>query len=266
MRDAVGDGYDVRSLACTYRDGHAMAAHRHPWAQLVYARTGIMHVTAEQRVWLVPPTRAIWIPARVEHVIEFRGETALRTLYVAPERACEIERAAEALEVAPLLRELILHVVELGMLDPACAPHARLAGTLIDQIACARGVDLALPLPRDERALKLVEGLRADPAEKCELEELARRAGASLRTLQRRVSEETGLTIEAWRQKARLVHSAAALTSGASVTEAALACGYESSSAYIAAFRRQFGATPGEFARAEREGRARESAPDRVEL
>jgi AraC-like DNA-binding protein len=67
--------------------------------------------------------------------------------------------------------------------------------------------------------------------------------------LQRFFSEETGMTIEAWRQKARLVHSAAALSEGASVTDAALDCGYDSTSAYIAAFRKQFGVTPGRFER-----------------
>ncbi len=254
--DDAGDGFDVRSLACTYRDGHVLPAHRHAWAQLVYARSGILHVTTEGRVWFVPPTRAIWIPHGVEHAICVRGEAALRTLYLAPERAREIARGVEALEVAPLLRELILHLVSVGMLDPAQAPHARLAAVLVDLIGAARGVDLALPLPRDARALRLVERLRSDPAEKSALESLARAAGASLRTLQRRVSEETGLTLEAWRQKARLVHSAAALSAGASVTDAALDCGYESPSAYIAAFRKQFGVTPGCFGRAERSERS----------
>ena len=253
---SVGDGFDVRSLACTYRDGHVLPAHRHAWAQLVYACSGVLHVTTAGRVWFVPPTRAIWIPHGVEHSIAVRGEAALRTLYLAPERADGVAGEVAALEVAPLLRELILHVVAVGMLDPAQAADARLAGVLVDLVRGARRVDLALPLPRDPRALRLVERLRAAPAEKVALESLARRAGASLRTLQRRVTEETGLTLEAWRQKARLVHSAAALAAGASVTEAALDSGYESPSAYIAAFRRQFGVTPGVFGRAGRSERA----------
>jgi AraC-like DNA-binding protein/mannose-6-phosphate isomerase-like protein (cupin superfamily) len=244
---SIGDGFDVRSLAVTFRDGHHLHAHAHPWAQLVYARSGVMHVTAEGRVWFVPPTRAIWIPAGVEHEIGVRGEVALRTLYISAERAGGVKRNVEALEVSPLLGELIMHILAAGMLDPAQAGHDRLAGVLMDLIASARGVDLALPLPRDPRALKLAEQLRADPADKRDLEELAAECGASLRTLQRCFSDETSLTIEAWRQKARLVHSAAALAAGASVTGAALDCGYDSPSAFIAAFRRQFGVTPGKF-------------------
>ena len=46
------------------------------------------------------------------------------------------------------------------------------------------------------------------------------------------------------------MYSAAALAEGARVSEAALDCGYQSPSAYIAAFRRQFGVTPGQLTKA----------------
>jgi AraC-like DNA-binding protein len=243
----TGDGFDVRSLALTYRDGHHLPAHTHPWAQLIYARSGVMHVVAEGRVWFAPPTRAIWIPNGLEHEIGFQAETALRTVYVSAERARDVKRGVESLEVVPLLGELIVHIVSVGMLDPQRPEHERLAGVLMDLVAAARPIDLVLPLPRDPRALKLAEHLRTAPSDRQGLEALAPAAGASLRTLQRCFAEETGMTIEAWRQKARLVHSAAALAGGASVLEAALDCGYESPSAYIAAFRKQFGVTPGRF-------------------
>jgi hypothetical protein len=84
---SVGDGFDVRSLGVTYRDGHRVESHRHPWAQLIYARSGVMDVSTNRRLWFVPPTRAIWIPAGIQHAIAMRGEVALRTLYVAPERS-----------------------------------------------------------------------------------------------------------------------------------------------------------------------------------
>ena len=76
---------------------------------------------------------------------------------------------------------------------------------------------------------------------------LAKQAGASLRTLQRVFTRETGLTLEAWRQKARLIHSVARLTAGASVTDAALGSGYRSVGAFIGAFSRQFEVTPGRY-------------------
>jgi AraC-like DNA-binding protein len=243
----TGDGFDVRSLALTYRHGHRLPAHAHPWAQLVYARSGVLHVMADERLWFTPPTRAIWIPNGVPHEISVQGEAALRTLYISAARARGVRRGVESLEVSALLGELILHIVSIGMLEPQRAEHDRLAGVLIDLVSAAPRIDLVLPLPRDPRALRLAQHLRARPGDRRDLDELARESGGSLRTLERCFADETGLTIEAWRQKARLVHSAAALGGGASVTDAALDCGYDSTSAYIAAFRRQFGVTPGRF-------------------
>jgi AraC-like DNA-binding protein len=153
--------------------------------------------------------------------------------------------------VGTLLSALIVHIVSVGMLDRRCGEHDRLAGVLMDFIGAAKSMDLVLPLPRDSRAQRLAGHLRAEPGERRDLEALASDAGASLRTLQRCFADETGMTIEAWRQKARLIQSAAALAEGASVTNAALACGYDSPSAYIAAFRKQFGVTPGRFGRRE---------------
>ncbi len=254
--------WDVRSLAATYRSGHRLPAHGHGWAQLVFARTGVMHVTAEGQVWLVPPTRAVWIPAGVQHGIEFRGEVALRTLYIAPARAASIvpsvnddgvrpatDRGVHTLEVSPLLAALILHVLSLGMLDPGEPPQDRLAGVLTDLLAAAPRLDLALPLPTDPRALRFADLLRADPGARHDLDALAAHCGASLRTIQRHVLEQTGMPLDSWRQKARLTHSVALLAAGNSVAAAARDSGYDSPSAFTAAFRAHFGVPPRQFAR-----------------
>ncbi len=243
----AGDGFDVRSLALTLRTGASLGAHAHPWGQLVFASSGVMRVATHARAWLVPATKAIWLPAGVAHRIAIQGEVAMRTLYIAGARAAPLPPAPSALEVAPLLRELIVHIVGIGMLNPKTPEHDRLAGVLVDLLRQARPEDLFLPLPADPRAGALARRLQDRPDEATDLKTLADRAGASLRTLQRIFPRETGLTLEAWRQKARLIHAVACLASGASVTTAAFACGYQSVGAFIAAFSRQFGVTPGRY-------------------
>ena len=120
----------------------------------------------------------------------------------------------------------------------------RLAAAAVDQIAEARTLPLQLPLPRDPRALRLAERLTVDPADPAGLAELARAAGASARTIQRLFLGETGLPFAQWRQRLRLLHGAAALGEGKSVTDAGLEAGYSGTSAFIAAFRKHFGVTP----------------------
>ena len=55
------------------------------------------------------------------------------------------------------------------------------------------------------------------------------------------------MTFRTWRQRMRLLSALPALSRGERVTDVALACGYESLSAFIAAFGKQFGLSPGEF-------------------
>jgi AraC-like DNA-binding protein len=176
-----------------------------------------------------------------------QGKVALRTLYIDPTWSEPLPTAERALEVAPLLRELVLHILAVGMLDPKRAEHDRLARLLIDLLRQARGEDLSLRLPSDPRALALAKRLRDAPCMRDDLSALAVGSGASLRTLQRRFPAETGLTLDAWRARSRLIHALATLSGGGSVTAAAYGCGYDSLSAFITAFRRQFGATPGRY-------------------
>lgn len=238
------DGFPVRGLAVTYSDRARLDRHSHPWAQLVYAASGVMVVSTPSASWIVPPTRAIWVPAGTPHEILMRGQVAMRTLYLAPSGADARLAACRAIEVAPLLRELILHIVRLGMLDADDPAHARLEEVLIDLLAAGETAPLELPLPRDPRALGFAGRLMAEPGHAAPLADLARGAGASLRTLQRLFLAETGLPLETWRGRARMQQAVVSLSAGASVTGAALDAGYQSPSAFIAAFKRTFGVTP----------------------
>ena len=238
------DGFPVRGLAVTYRDRTRLDRHTHPWAQLVFAATGTMRVATPTATWLAPPTRAIWVPGGVPHEIEMRGTVAMRTLYLAPAGEDPRLSTCRAIEVAPLLKELILHIVRLGMLDTEDPAHARIEGLLVDLLAAAETVPFELRLPTDPRAKAFADRLLADPGAELSLADMARGSGASLRTLQRLFLAQTGLSLEAWRGRARMQQAVVSLSNGAPVTEAALDAGYQSPSAFIAAFKRAFGVTP----------------------
>ncbi len=237
-------GFLVRTLAVNYRDGCHIEPHEHPWGQLIYAASGVMRVKAGDMLWLVPPARAIWAPAGTEHEIRARGDFAMRTLYIEPEFGRGLPADCRAIEVTPLLRELVLRIVAIGMLKDGEPRRRTLAQAALDELAEAEVLPLSLPLPRDPRARRLADLLRDDPACGLELDALARRAGASARTIQRLFLEETGVRFAEWRQRLRLIHAAGLLSAGASVTQAGLDAGYASTSAFIAAFRKQFGRTP----------------------
>jgi AraC-like DNA-binding protein/quercetin dioxygenase-like cupin family protein len=245
----IGDGFDVRSLGLTYQTGHVVKEHSHAWAQLVYAKSGLMSVETGGNVWFVPPTKAVWIPPRAVHRIEFTGQVQMRTLYISPARAMLCRKEVETIGVSALLSQLIQHIQAQEMLDPAIPEHDHLASVLMDLIASAPALDMVLPQPVDNRANQLARLIRENPAQKSDLSHLSNQVGASLRTMQRCFRAETGLSLDAWRQKSRLIHALAHLTDGASVTDAALECGYESTSAFIVVFKKHFGVTPGRLAK-----------------
>jgi AraC-like DNA-binding protein len=108
-------------------------------------------------------------------------------------------------------------------------------------------VPLQLPLPTDERAKRAAEWMRANPDDSGSLKRMAKRVCTSVRTLERLFQRETGLTFGKWRQQLRLLHALRLLAGGQAVTRIALSVGYDSPSAFIAAFRKQFGSTPARY-------------------
>ena len=135
-----------------------------------------MRVSTDERAWLIPPSRAIWLPPNLAHAITMKGEVALRTLYINPDLAAPLPRLEQALGVTPLLRELILHILKIGMLHPAQPRQSRLAYLLIDLLTEADREDLSLALPRDRAALAMAERLLSSPAERMDLVVAARAA------------------------------------------------------------------------------------------
>jgi AraC-like DNA-binding protein len=241
----------VRSLATNYLSGYQIESHQHPWHQLLYATSGAMTVSTARASWMIPPARAVFIPACVAHAIRMWGTVEMRTLYLSPVLTGFENPPCRVLEVAPLLRELILRTVERMGLDSRVAHDARLMGLLEDEvegaIAAAGKSPLGLPMPQDERSLALAHFLLAQPLNSESVDGLAKQHGVARRTLERRYRQETGISFGMWRQKARLLDSIRLLAEGRSVTDTALDCGYASVSAFIAAFKGTFGYTPGRF-------------------
>ena len=234
----------IRCLAATYYGGFHIKPHGHRWGQLIYAGSGVMRVRSGGTMWIVPPARAVWVPAGTEHEIHGLGDFAMRTLYFPGGMVAHLPGQCTAFDVTPLLRELVLELVERCPIGDADEADLRLAQVGIDLIGEAHTLPLQLPLPRDPRALRLAERLQEAPASSAELPQLASQTGASVRTIQRLFLDETGLSFSAWRQRLRLLHGATLLGGGMSVTNAALDAGYSGTSAFVAAFRKHFGFTP----------------------
>jgi AraC-like DNA-binding protein len=237
----------VRTHPLTMLHDHTLATHSHEWDQLTYATAGVLRVSTGSASWIVPPHRAVWVPAGVAHAEQMFAPVSVRTLYFAPRIARTLPRACCTLNISGLLRELILHVSRIGALDRQTPWQARLIGVLLDQMTEVSEVPLQLPLPHDARALRFASILQAAPGETTTVATLARKSGASLRTIERLFVRETGMAVAEWRRRLRLLHAVRLLAEGEPVTNVSLEIGYSSVSAFIAVFKKSFGATPSQF-------------------
>jgi AraC-like DNA-binding protein len=240
----------VRTFAVTYSSGQRLPPHAHDWHQLIYASQGAMRVETPEGSWVVPPLRAVWVPAGVPHSVEMAGAVAMRTLYVHPRVSRVLPRRCTVVGVSQLLRALVLHAVDRGALEPRRREDQHLVAVLIDQIRSVPTSPLRLTQPHEPRARRMAELITQTLGAPQPLAALARRAGAGKRTLERTFRAETGLSLGRWRAQLRLLRSLESLARGVSVTETALEVGYESTSAFIFAFRRVLGTTPHRYFRA----------------
>jgi AraC-like DNA-binding protein len=237
----------IAATATDYGPGDEIDWHSHPRAQLIYGISGVLTVITEAGRWLLPPERAVWVPAGVEHRSDIAGEVRMRSLFVTAEAAKALPRDCCVVSVPPLLRELILEAVSVPKLYDIDGPDGRLMAVILDQLSHLKPTPLYLPLPADPRLRRITDDLARNPGNRTGLNGFATKAGASARTLARLFVRETGLTFGAWRQQARLLKALEFLADGRPVTVIALDLGYESPSAFIAMFRRTVGVSPGRY-------------------
>jgi len=250
LHDAFDDApRPVAAMAKSFADGAHTAVHHHGRGQLLHAVRGIMRIETADAAWLVPPTRALWMPPHMAHRVTMRSQVEMRTLYIDPHAASSLPPAPTLVEVSGLLRELILAALE----EPAAYDEAGRGGLvarlILIELARIKDRPLDLPMPRDPRALRVARDLLDRPALPLDLDQWAERSGASRRTLARLFRHETGLSFAEWRARLRAVEGLARLSAGASVGASAKAVGYDSPSAFSAMVRRSLGEAPRRLAR-----------------
>jgi AraC-like DNA-binding protein len=235
--------------------------HRHPWAQLAFSASGITRLTVEHGSYLVPPSRALWIPAGVEHAVTVVEDATLLTLYLhqprgrcgpgvpAPEEAPW--RECRVLEVTELLRALVVQMdtqPDGTPPSPALLQRERLlAGLVLDELRRAPALRLGVALPRDKRLRTLCQAVLDNPARHRTLDAWARDAGASPRTMARLFRDELGVSFGHWRQQVFLSRALSLAAEGLPMGRIAGELGYASASAFTAMVRRSVGQPPRRF-------------------
>ncbi|WP_082221435.1 AraC family transcriptional regulator [Herbaspirillum chlorophenolicum] len=230
-------------------EGHTFVdPHSHGRGQLLGVWGGLMTLGTAAGKWLVPNVHAVWIPPGQLHWANTHGQVDGWSVYVRAS-ACEgLPTQPTTLRLSALLREALRR---LESLQETSADTMRdlLEQVVVQEVRSLPAEALNLPMPTSAPLVKIAQGLLKEPALEHSLDDWAALVNVSPRTLNRRFPVETGYSLGAWRQRARLLRALELLAEGYSVTATALELGYSNISAFIALFKRSFGVTPTQYLR-----------------
>ena len=245
-------GGAVHPLARRYKKGTRLDTHMHRESQLVFAIRGTMQVTTPGGRWLVPPDRAVWVPARLGHSIDVLADIEMRTLYfdlgwLRRHGGGEGLKAEFVVNVSPLLHQAILALFD-GRGDDR-ERRDLLFRLIVRELDRAEDPATFIPLPQEARCRRAAELVLANPARMHEIDTLALEVGTSARTLSRLFSAETQLSFKSWCQRARIAAAIEKLSVDPKLSRKQMAAdlGYANLSAFSHAFRQVTGKTPTEF-------------------
>jgi AraC-like DNA-binding protein len=225
--------------------------HHHRRPQLLYCIEGAMRLHSERHMVLLPPQRAAWIPPGCRHRAISGRPIRLRTVYFPPPAEGDLptpEGSDLAVFTAPaLLREMARQACAWGIAPGDRPEVASFFQAFLHLVHGWRHAGTLPPLPNartDELARALV-WMSARLEHAIGVEDAARAAGLSIRTLQRRCRDELGTSLQSWLVRARILHGMELLANrDLSVGEVALRCGYETQAAFTRAFHAETGKSP----------------------
>lgn len=231
-------------MSKAFADGWEIPLHNHARDQLLFATRGIMRLRTARSAWIVPRDCAVYIPAGTDHAVHMHGDVDMRTLYISSGSGQPAPPALTVVAVSRLLRELILALSEEPVDYAPGSRAAKIAALIEVEIGVAEPLTLSVPLPVDPRLQRVCAQLLADLSDRRPLGAWAEVAGASSRTLARLFARELGMGFNLWRQRMRFQNALDLLAGGAPISNVARRCGYNSPSAFSAAFRAVMGVAP----------------------
>lgn len=229
------------------RDTRVHDWHSHRRGQFYCIESGLVHVRTTHGSWLLPPHRAGWMPPGERHTVSLSGAMSGWGVFIAPEACDGLPDRPCVLGVNELMRALVRRASLWGLCERLDAGQSRVTAVLLDEMRRAPHEPLYLPMPTDRRVLRVTQAILEQPHDNRALEDWARRAGLSARSLSRLFRAETALSFAQWRQQARLSRALERLAEGEPVIGVAEGLGYASASAFIAMFRRAFGHSPARY-------------------
>jgi AraC-like DNA-binding protein len=226
--------------------------HSHHRGQLVALSEGLLIVVTENERWMFPSGRCAWTPPNYKHAARSVGGAAGSMVDLHPDLCRGLPKTPCVFNSSELLFAIVHRMVDWDLSQPLNAAQKRLITALRDEIRQPDQQPLRLTIPKEEKLARVASALLDDVGDDRTLDDWADVAGMARRTFMRAFSAQAGMSFGRWRQQARLFAALEMLAQKKSVTEVAIAVGYDSVSAFIEMFRTMLGTTPQTYFRGRR--------------
>lgn len=223
--------------------------HSHRRGQLVALTQGLLILEAGSERWMFPSQRCAWTPPNWEHAARSVGGAAGSMVDLSPEMCRGLPKTPCMFNSSELLLAIVHRMVDWDLRQALNTARKHLITALRDEIRQPEQQPLRLTIPKEERLARVADALLDDVGDDRTVDAWAQVAGMARRTFMRAFSAQTGMPFGRWRQQARLFAALEMLAQRKSVTEAAIAVGYDSVSAFIEMFRTMLGTTPQKYFR-----------------
>ncbi|MFB9953005.1 helix-turn-helix domain-containing protein [Rhizobium puerariae] len=179
--------------------------HRHHRSQLLYATEGLMVITTEVGVWMVPTGHALLVAPGIAHDSACEGPLELCTAYMEPGMVDEtvFSHGCRMIRVSALLDAALRALAEESPDRAEAERGILLARLIVSEIELAEDADFAIPMPQDLRLRRICDALIDTPSLDTDIDSWSSIVGLSRRTLTRRFRAETSLTFGEWRRRLR---------------------------------------------------------------
>ena len=220
--------------------------HVHSNGQLNYVNRGTMRLMTLSSSWIVPQKRLVWIPPNHPHSVRCIGiSRSWKTML--PKSFCErLPNEVCVLQSSPLL------IATLEALPEHTDVISRekltlLKGIIKLELRDAQKESFGVSLPLSSLLKPVCDILLEHPEDPRNIDDWAALVGVSRRTFTRLFTAETGNSFGNWKRMLVLDKALQLLGAGCTVNETSDQLGYSEPSAFVAAFRKRFGKTPGQF-------------------
>lgn len=227
--------------------GESFDWHAHDYGQLISAESGSMTVGTPDRVLLLSPAMAVWIPPDMDHWMRYGPNDVMIYVDVDRQEADRLGAACRVVAMTPLLRSLFIATMPEETDAREHRHNDAVHALLRHEWLSARDVPLSLAVPQDRRVRDLARSTLDDPGKVQSVEAWLAEVPASRKTVERIFTSETGMPPSKWLRHARILHAVSMLAAGQKITTVALELGYRSSSAFSYMFRQVLGESPSTF-------------------